>query len=71
MDNESKELQQIREMLKKDIDNGDKQMPWVLILLTFLYGSMGDRITKDEHIKMKEDIAELKGKMSMLEKFVQ
>lgn len=71
MEDKEYTMEDVKKLIQNDIDNGDKQMPWTLILLTFLYGSMGDRITKDEHIKMKEDIAELKGKMSMLEKFMQ
>lgn len=67
-------LAKIKEALKKDIsdiDNKDKETPWLLVLITlFLFGSSNDKITKEEYIKMKDDIAELKGKMSMLEKLI-
>lgn len=51
----------------------DSDFPsWLPMLFTAcLFGGKNDSITKDEHIKMKEDIAELKGKMSILEKFIQ
>lgn len=62
-------LAKIKEALKKDIsdiDNKDEETPWALVLMTLLlFNSSNDKITREEYIKMKEDIAELKGKMSM------
>lgn len=67
-------LAKIKEALKKDIsdiNNKDKETPWELVLMTLLlFNSSNDKITREEYIKMKEDIAELKGKMSMFEKLI-
>ena len=67
-------LAKIKEALKKDIsdiDNKDKETPWALVLITLLlFNSSNDKITREEYIKMKEDIAELKGKLSMFEKLI-
>lgn len=51
---------------------GEKDNSWlpVMTLLMLAFSGNKDSISKDEHIKMKEDIAELKGKMSMLEKMM-
>lgn len=43
---------------------------WLPMLFTACLFNSKDSVSKDEHIKMKEDIAELKGKMSMLEKMM-
>lgn len=43
---------------------------WLYLLMCLFIFNNKDGITKDEHIKMKEDIAELKGKVSMLEKMM-
>lgn len=64
---ENKEFEDLKEILKKE--NGTSDFSWVAILLLLaLGGNNGGRI--NEEIKMKEDIAELKGKMSMLEKML-
>lgn len=51
---------------------GEKDNSWlpVMALLMLAFSGKNNSISKDEHIKMKEDIAELKGKMSMLEKMM-
>lgn len=64
---EDKEFEELKEVLKKE--NGTSEFPWVtLLLLLILGGNNSGRIS--EEIKMKEDIAELKGKMSMIEKLL-
>lgn len=50
--------------------DGNNSFSWLYIMLMLAFGGKDNGITKDEHIKMKEDIAELKGKMSMLEKMI-
>lgn len=42
-----------------------------MTLLMLAFSGNKDGISKDEYIKMKEDIAEIKGKMSMLETFME
>ncbi len=64
---ENKEFEELKEILKKE--NGTSDFTWILLLLLFsMNGNGNSRI--NEEIKMKEDIAELKGKMSMLEKML-
>lgn len=50
--------------------DGNNSFSWLYIMLMFALSGKDNGITKDEHIKMKEDISELKGKMSMLEKMM-
>lgn len=71
MEDKQFDIEDIKKLIQKDADNIDNSTPWFLVLLTlFFFSQDKDRISKDEHIKIKEDIAELKGKMSMLEKFM-
>lgn len=43
---------------------------WLPMLFTACLFNNKDSISREEHIKMKEDIAELKGKMSMIKKMM-
>lgn len=64
---ENKEFEELKEVLKKE--DCTSELPWVaLLLLLLLGGNNSGRIS--EEIKMKEDIAELRGKMSMIEKLL-
>lgn len=61
----------IEKVIQDRFDSDNHTDPWWLVLmLLFMFNSKNDSITKDDHIKMKEDIAELKGKMSILEKMM-
>ena len=64
---EDKQFQELKELLAKDGCSGD----YIWILLLLLFGTNTSNNTRiNEEIKMKEDIAELKGKTSMIEKML-
>ena len=64
---EDKQFQELKELIAKDGFSGD----WTWIILMLLFGFNNNGTTRiNEEIKMKEDIAELKGKMSMIEKML-
>lgn len=62
---EDKQFQELKELIAKDGSPND--YTWILLLFGFNNNATA-RI--NEEIKMKEDIAELKGKMSMIEKML-
>ncbi len=64
---ENKEFEELKEILKNGNGTSDSSWIWILLLLSF---SMIGNTRVNEEMKMKEDIAELKGKMSMLEKML-
>jgi hypothetical protein len=63
---ENKELEKLKEVLEKE--NSSNDISWLLILMLFSFGGFGNNASTSELSKLKEDVAELKGKMSMLEK---
>ncbi len=64
---EDKQFQELKELIAKDGFLGD----WAWVILMLLFGSNNNGTARiNEEIKMKEDIAELKGKMSMIEKML-
>lgn len=65
---ENKELEELKEVLKKD--NCSSDMSWLLILMLLSFGGFGNHTGTSELAKVKEDVAELKGKMSMIEKML-
>lgn len=65
---ENKEFEELKEVLKKE--NGSSDMSWLLLLMMFSFGNFGSHTGTSELAKVKEDVAELKGKMSMLEKML-
>ena len=65
---ENKELEELKETLKKE--NGSNDMSWLLILMLLSFGGFSNNASASELAKVKEDVAELKGKMSMLEKML-
>ncbi len=65
---ENKELEALKETIKKE--NGSSDMSWLLILMLLSFGGFGNNANTSELAKVKEDVAELKGKMSMLEKML-
>lgn len=61
----------VEKVTQSGFNSSDSDFPsWLPMLFAACLFNNKDGITKDEHIKMKEDIAELKGKMSMLEKMM-
>lgn len=58
----------MKEVLEKE--NGSSDMSWLLILMLLSFGVFGNNASASELSKVKEDVAELKGKMSMLEKML-
>ena len=64
---EDKQFQELKELIAKDGFPND--YTWILLLLLFGFNNNGTARINEE-IKMKEDIAELKGKMSMIEKML-
>lgn len=65
---ENKELEELKETLKKE--NGSSDMSWLLLLMMLSFGNFGSHTSTSELAKVKEDVAELKGKMSMIEKML-
>lgn len=65
---EDKQFEEVKELLKKE--NGSNDMSWLLILMLLSFGNFGSHTSTSELAKVKEDVAELKGKMSMLEKML-
>lgn len=65
---ENKELEGLKEVLKKD--NGSSDMYWLLLAMMLSFGNLGSHTSTSELAKVKEDVAELKGKMSMIEKML-
>ena len=65
---ENKELEALKETIKKE--NGSSDVSWLLILMLLSFGGFGNHTSTSELAKVKEDVAELKGKMSMLEKML-
>lgn len=65
---ENKDLEKMKEALEKE--NGSSDMSWMLILMLLSLGGFGNNASTSELAKVKEDVAELKGKMSMLEKML-
>ena len=65
---ENKDLEKMKEVLEKE--NGSSDMSWLLILMLLSFGGFGNNASASELAKVKEDVAELKGKMSMLEKML-
>lgn len=65
---ENKELEALKETIKKE--NSSSDMSWLLILMLLSFGGFGNNASTSELAKVKEDVAELKGKMSMLEKML-
>lgn len=65
---ENKDLEKMKEVLEKE--NGSSDMSWLLILMLLSFGGFGNNASTSELAKVKEDVAELKGKMSMLEKML-
>lgn len=62
----------VEKVMSDRFNSSDSDFPsWLPMLFAACMFNNKDGISKDEHIKMKEDIAELKGKMSTLEKFIQ
>ena len=64
---EDKQFQELKELVAKDGFSGD--WTWIILMLLFGFNNNGTARINEE-IKMKEDIAELKGKMSMIEKML-
>ena len=64
---EDKQFQELKELIAKDGFSGD--WTWIILMLLFGFNNNGTARINEE-IKMKEDIAELKGKMSMIEKML-
>ena len=64
---EEKQFQELKELVAKDGFSGD--WAWIILMLLFGFNNNGTARINEE-IKMKEDIAELKGKMSMIEKML-
>lgn len=62
---ENKEIEALKETIKKE--NGSSDMSWLLILMLLSFGGFSNNASASELSKVKEDVAELKGKMSMLE----
>lgn len=62
---ENKELEALKETIKKE--NGSSDMSWLLILMLLSFGGFGNNASTSELAKVKEDVAELRGKMSMFE----
>lgn len=62
---ENKHFEELKELMKKQDSSSEPY--WLLFLLLFAFNGNGSARINEE-IKMKEDIAELKGKMSMIEK---
>lgn len=63
---ENKEIEALKETIKNE--NGSSDVSWLLILMLLSFGGFGSNARASELAKVKEDVAELKGKMSMLEK---
>ena len=65
---ENKEYEELKDILKKE--NGSSDMSWLLLLMMLSFGNFGSHTSTGELAKVKEDVAELKGKISMLEKML-
>ena len=63
---EDKDFEKLKEILKKD--NNSSDISWLLILILLSLGNFGSHTNTSELAKVKEDVAELKGKMSIIEK---
>jgi hypothetical protein len=65
-DVENKKIEELKELLKKE--NDSSYMSWLLIFILISLGGFGKNDNSSELAKVKEDVAELKGKMSIIEK---
>ena len=63
-----KQFEELKELLKKE--DGSSDMTWLLLLMMLSFGGFGSHTSTSEFAKLKEDVAELKGKMSMIEKML-
>lgn len=61
-----KEIEEIREQFDDSLKNGDSSLAMMMLLVIFL----GFSPYHEPYTKLKEDIAELKGKMSVIEKLL-
>lgn len=65
---EAKDFEKLKEILKKEDSSSD--ISWLLILMLFSFGNFGNHTSMSEFAKVKEDVAELEGKMSIIEKML-